>query len=147
VARPELCQPLAQVLQQLGARRVMVVSGNAGSGFLDEFSTVKNTTIAEYYHDRGFHSSEMDSAHFGFQAATIEDLRGGDRKQNALILREILAGKERGPKRDAVLLNAAAALFVAGQAKSLTEGVEQVADLIGNGKALAKLDELAKYRP
>ena len=147
VARPELCIPLAQVLQQLGVRRVMVVSGHVGNAYLDEFSTIGETTIAEYYQDRGFHTSALDPSHFRFQSARIEDLRGGDRKENAQILRAILAGKERGPKRDAVLLNAAAALFVAGKAKSLMEGVDQAAELIGTGKALAKLDELARYRP
>ena len=147
VPRPELCEPLAQVLQQLGARRVMVVSGSVGSDHLDEFSTIHHTTIAEYYHDRGFHSSAMDPLPFGFQTVRLEDLRGGDRKENAFILRQILSGKERGPKRDAVLLNSAAALFVAGKAKSLTEGLELAADLIDSGKALAKLNELAQSPP
>src|SRR5688572_5133547 len=86
VARPELCTPLAQVLQQLGARRVMVVSGNVGDGYLDELSTIAETTIAEYYQDRGFHSSMMDVANFGLQLTRIGDLRGGDRKENAAIL-------------------------------------------------------------
>lgn len=150
VARPALCEPLARVLQQLGTRRVMVVSGgiHAGDGaHLDEFSTIGPTTIAEYYQDRGFNTSTMDPQHFGFQPVRLEDLRGGDRKENAHILREILAGKDRGPKRDAVLLNAAAALFVAGKAKSLSEGVQQAAELIDGGKALAKLEALVKYRP
>ena len=150
VPRPALCEPLARVLQQLGTRRVMVVSGGIGSqegAHLDEFSTIGSTTIAEYYHDRGFHTSAMDPAHFGFQAVKLEQLRGGDRKENASILRAIIAGKDRGPKRDAVLLNAAAALFVAGKAKSLTEGLELAAELIDSGKALAKLNALAQYRP
>jgi anthranilate phosphoribosyltransferase len=77
----------------------------------------------------------------------LEDLRGGERKENAQILREILGGKELGPKRDAVLLNAAAALFVAGKAKSLTEGLDFAGELIDSGKALAKLNALAQYRP
>jgi anthranilate phosphoribosyltransferase len=147
VARPELCTPLAQVLQQLGVRRVMVVSGHVGGAYLDEFSTIAETTIAEYYQDRGFHSSMLDIANFGLQLTKIEDLRGGDRKENALILKSILEGKERGPKRDAVLLNSAAALFVGGKAKSLTEGLELAAELIDSGKALAKLKELSEYRP
>lgn len=147
VPRPELCKPLAEVLKELGARRVMVVSGDVGTGRLDEFSTLGPTTIAEYYHDRGFHTSEMEPGHFGFQAARLDDLRGGDRRENAHILRQILAGKDRGPKRDAVLLNAAAALFVAGRAKSLSEGIDQAAELIDSGKALAKLNVLAHYRP
>lgn len=147
VPRPELCRPLAEVLKALGARRVMVVSGDVGSGRLDEFSTIGLTTIAEYYQDRGFHTSEMDPAHFRFQAVRLEDLRGGDRRENAYILRQILAGKDRGPKRDAVLLNAAAALFVGGRSKSLSEGLDHAAELIDSGKALAKLDVLTHYRP
>jgi anthranilate phosphoribosyltransferase len=128
----------------------MVVSGDIAStegSHLDEFSTIGPTTIAEYYQDRGFHASTMDPAHFNFQVVRLEDLRGGDRKENAFILRQILAGKDKSPKRDAVLLNAAAALFVAGKAKSLTEGLELAAELIDSGAALAKLDALARYRP
>lgn len=149
VPRPALCEPLARVLQQLQTRRVMVVSGSVSidGAHLDEFSTIGPTTIAEYYHDRGFNTSSMDPAHFNLQPVRLEDLRGGDRKQNAAILRDILAGKDRGPKRDAVLLNSAAALFVSGKAKSLVEGLELAADLIDSGKALAKLSALAQYRP
>ena len=150
VPRPALCDPLARVLQQLGTRRVMVVSGGIGDAngaHLDEFSTIGATAIAEYYHDRGFNSSLMEASHFAFQPVRLEDLRGGDRKENAHILREIFGGKERGPKRDAGLLNAAAALFVAGKAKSLTEGLDFAGELIDTGKALAKLNALAQYRP
>lgn len=150
VSRPTLCEPLARVLQQLGARRVMVVSGAIASpdgAHLDEFSTISHTTIAEYYQDRGFHTSAMDPMHFGFQPVCLEDLRGGDRRENAYILRQILAGKDQSPKRDAVLLNAAAALFVSGKAKSLNEGIDLTTELIGTGKALAKLDALIHYRP
>ena len=148
VPRPGLCEPLARVLQQLGTRRVMVVSGAVdASSHLDEFSTMGATTISEYYQDRGFHSSSLDPAHFSFQPARLEDLRGGDRKENASILRRILAGEDQGQKRDAVLLNAAAALFVAGRSKSLTEGLDFAAELIDTGKALAKLNALAQYRP
>ena len=149
VPRPALCEPLARVLQQLQTRRVMVVSGSVSNdgAHLDEFSTIGPTTIAEYYHDRGFNTSSMDPAHFNLQPVRLEDLRGGDRKQNAAILRDILAGKDRGPKRDAVLLNSAAALFVSGKAKSLVEGLAMAADLIDSGKALAKLNALAQYRP
>jgi anthranilate phosphoribosyltransferase len=147
VPRPELCEPLARVLQQLGARRVMVVSGNVGQGFLDELSTIQPTSIAEYYHDRGFNTSTLDPVHFGFAPARLEDLRGGDRKSNAYTLRQILEGKERGPKRDAVLLNSGAALFVGGKANSLTIGIDMAAELIDSGKASEKLEALIKYRP
>jgi len=89
----------------------------------------------------------MDPAHFDLQAATLENLRGGNRDENARILRQILAGEDRGPKRDAVLLNSAAALFVAGKSKSLTEGWDHAVELIDRGNALVKLNALAKYRP
>jgi anthranilate phosphoribosyltransferase len=147
VSRPELCEPLAQVLRQLGSRRAMVVSGRVGDAFLDEISTLGETTIAEYYHDHGFNSSQLDPSHFEVQPATVEHLRGGNRGENARILRQVLVGEDRGPKRDAVLLNSAAALFVAGRSKSLTEGWDRAAELIDRGTALAKLNALAKYRP
>ena len=147
VPNPRLCEPLAKVLQQLGTRRVMVVSGAVGDAFLDEFSTLGPTTISEFYQDRGFNSSSLNPADFGFAEAALADLKGGDRKENASILREILAGRDRGPKRDAVLLNSAAALFVAGKAKSLTEGIEHAIQLIDGGAASAKLNELIAYRP
>lgn len=147
VPRPELCVPLAEVLQQLGSRRVMVVSGRIGDHHLDELSTIGHTTLAEYYQDRGFHSSVLDPVHFDFAPATLEQLRGGDRKANARILRDILAGEERGPRRDAVLLNSAAALFLANRVKSLTEGLDFAAELIDSGRALAKLNRLIAYKP
>src|SRR6185436_13281912 len=103
--------------------------------------------IAEYYQAKGFNCSRMDPALFELQAATLTDLRGGDREENARILRQILAGQELGPKRDAVLLNAAAALFVAGKAKSVTDGWDRAAEVIDRGTALAKLNTLASYRP
>ena len=79
---------------------------------------------------------------FPLQSATLSDLAGGDREANAAIIRRILAGEERGPRRDAVLLNSAAALFVAGRVRSLTEGWETAADLIDSGRTAAKLQAL-----
>jgi len=75
---------------------------------------------------------------------TLADLAGGDRQANAEIVRRLLRGQDRGPKRDAVLLNCAAALFVAEKAKSLTEGWELAAELLDSGRALAKLEQLAR---
>jgi anthranilate phosphoribosyltransferase len=147
VPQPELCLPLAQVLKQLGSRRVMVVSGSTPEGHLDELSTLGASTISEFYQDRGFHSSTMDPIHFNLQPVSLAQLRGGDRKENAFILKQILSSTERGPKRDAVLLNSAAALFVAGKVKSLAAGIDLAIELIDSGKALAKLNDLAKYRP
>ena len=74
----------------------------------------------------------------------LADLRGGDREFNATIVRRILHGEERGPKRDAVLLNAAAALFVADRTRSLTDGWDLAAETIDSGRARAKLAELQR---
>ena len=145
VPRPELCEPLAHVLQSLGVRRAMVVCGKvSGVGFLDELSTLGENTIAEFYQERGFTVSTTLPEQFSLQPATLADLLGGDKITNAKIVREILSGEERGPKRDAVLLNAAAALFVAGKSKSLAEGWDLAVETIDGGKAKVKLAELAR---
>ena len=151
VPGPQLCEPIARVLQSLGVRRAMVVCGTVsdggpgeGGGFLDELSTLRETIVAEFYQDRAFASSTMEAIHFPLQRATLLDLRGGDREANAATVRAILDGRERGPKRDAVLLNAAAALFVAGRAPSISEGWELAAKVIDGGAAGAKLAELAR---
>jgi len=149
VPRPELCEPFARVLQSLGVRRAMVVCGAARDEtgclrHLDELSPLGPTTIAEFYQERGLAGSTLSPEPFPLQATVLTDLRGGDREVNAAIIRRILRGEERGPKRDAVLLNAAAALFVADKAKSLVEGWELAAAVIDSGKAAAKLAELAR---
>jgi anthranilate phosphoribosyltransferase len=148
VPRPELCAPLALALQQLGVRRGMVVCGDVPVGprglpeHVDEFSTLGLTTVAEFYQDRGFHMSTFDPACLPLQPATLVDLGGGDREDNARIIRQVLSGADRGPKRDAVLLNAGAALFVAGAVRSLADGWSRTAELIDRGLAWAKLQEL-----
>ena len=169
VPRPELCEPVARVLQSLGARRGMVVSGkiqnptsnaqnaclsSRGSDiqhaevnareplYLDELSTLGENTVAEFYQSRGFAVSSISPQQFSLQDAALSDLKGGDRAANAEIVRGILQGKERGPKRDAVLLNASAALFVAGKCKTLSDGWNLAAELIDSGQAHRKLEEL-----
>ena len=149
VPRPDLCEPLAQVLQSLGVRRAMVVCGavrdEAGSlRHLDELSPLGPTTIAEFYQEHAVACSTLSPELFPLQPATLADLRGGDREVNAAIIRRILRGEERGPKRDAVLLNAAAALFVAGKTESLVEGWELAVEIIDYGKAAGKLAELTR---
>ncbi len=145
VPRPEFCEPLAHVLQSLGVRRAMVVCGKvSAAGFLDELSTLGENTIAEFYQERGFTTSTTAPEQFPLQPATLADLLGGDKNANAKIVREILSGQERGPKRDAVLLNAAAALFVAGKTKSLAEGWDLAGETIDSGRANEKLAELAR---
>jgi len=148
VPQPELCRPIAQVLQLLGARRGMVASGEVplpgATAHLDELSTLGDNCIAEFYQERGFSVSTLSPRHFPVQPAALADLTGGDRQANAHIVRQLLRGQERGPKRDAVLLNGAAALFVAEKAASLTEGWELAEELLDSGRALAKLEQLAR---
>ncbi|MBE0540555.1 MAG: anthranilate phosphoribosyltransferase [Verrucomicrobia bacterium] len=150
VPRAELCEPVAHVLQSLGVRRGMVVCGKvpattgavAGEASLDELSTLGVNTVAEFYQERGFATSVLSPEQFPLQPATLADLLGSDRAANAEIVRRILHGDERGPKRDAVLLNAGAALLVAGRVRSITEGWELAAQTIDDGKAEAKLQAL-----
>ena len=154
VPRPELCDPIARVLQSLGVRRAMVVCGTVPSNLppprgplahLDELSTLGDNTIAEFYQERGFAASTLDPNQFPLQPVKLDDLGGGDRAVNAEIIRQILHGNDRGPKCDAVLLNAGAALFVAGQARSIGDGWELAAETITSGKARAKLEELSAH--
>ena len=125
------------MLSQIGNRKSEI--GNS----LDELSTLGENTIAEFYQERGFAVSTLLPEQFSLAPATLADLIGGDRNANAEIIRRILRGDDRGPKRDAVLLNAAAALFVAGRVRSLTEGWDSAAQLIDGGEASKKLKELA----
>ena len=143
VPRPELCEPMASALQTLGLRRGMVVCGEAEGRHLDELSTLGPNHVAEFYQERGFNTSVLTLENFPLHPATLADLRGGDKFVNAEIIRQILGGKERGPKRDAVLLNAGAALFVAGKVKSVVAGWELAAETIDSGRARLKLAELA----
>lgn len=151
VPRPELCEPLARVLQALGVRRGMVVCGALpaprgtaalGAQYLDELSVLGDTTIAEFYQDRGLNLSTLPRESLPAQPATLDDLRGGDRAANAEIVCRLLQGEDRGPKRDAVLLNAGAALFVAGRCRSIAAGWELATELIDTGRASEKLRQL-----
>ncbi len=145
VPRPELCEPIARVLQALGARRGMVVSGcveEKGACFLDELSTLGPSNVAEFYHEHGFTSSTLSPKDFPVHKATLADLAGGDRASNAEIVRAIVHGKDKGPKREAVLLNASAALLVGGRVKSMTEGWSVAEQVINSGAAAEKLEQL-----
>ncbi|HAM72637.1 MAG TPA: anthranilate phosphoribosyltransferase [Verrucomicrobiales bacterium] len=142
VPRPQLCEPFAHVLQSLGSRRAMVVCGSVGDAYLDELSTLGINTVAEFHHDRAFASSTFSPHDFPLSPATLQDLTGGDRHVNAAIVTAILSGKDRGPRREAVLLNASAALFLGGVTRSMSEGWDLAGKLIDSGKARSKLDDL-----
>jgi anthranilate phosphoribosyltransferase len=146
VPRPQFCQPVAVVLENLGARQAMVVCGQAGDAFLDELSTIGPSTTASFEPGIEPHSGTLSPTDVAIPFARLEDLRGGDKFANAEIIRSILDGRERGPKRDAVVLNAGAAFVVAGRAGSVAEGVRAAADAIDSGGARAKLDQLTRKK-
>ena len=135
-----LVEPLAQVLVSLGVKRGMVVYG---MDKLDEISMSAKTSVCEIKEGE-FKSYEIEPEQFGFEKCEKEALTGGTPEENAQITLSILNGEERGPKRNAVLLNAGAGLYVAGKAKTLEEGVKMAADLIDSGAAKARLDEFIR---
>ena len=132
-----LAEPLAQVLVSLGVKRGMVVYGQDK---LDEISLSAPTTVCEI-RDGWFKSYVITPEEFGFQRCTKEDLKGGSPEENARITRSILSG-ETGHKRNAVLLNAGASLYIGGKVESMAEGVALAAELIDSGKALETLNRL-----
>jgi anthranilate phosphoribosyltransferase len=147
--KPDMCEPLARVLQSIGVRRAMVVSGavrdeSGATRHLDEVSPLGPTKIVEFSQERGLNTSTLDPNDFPVQRATLADLQGGDREYNANLIRAILNGQERGPKRDAVLINAAAALFVADAARTLQDGWDMGVETIDGGKAGEQLARLTK---
>ncbi|MBI2844244.1 MAG: anthranilate phosphoribosyltransferase [Armatimonadetes bacterium] len=141
VFAPHLCEPMAKVLAKLGTERAMVVHGMDG---LDEISTLGETQVAEVGGGmvslRRIHPSD-----FGQTPVTADRLSGGESpEENSKALLSILSG-EKGPRRDIVLINAAAAIFVAGKAGDLGEGLALAAESIDSGAALAALESLRKF--
>ena len=132
-----LVEPLAQVLISLGVKRGMVVYGQDK---LDEISMSAPTTVCEFK-DGWFRSYTITPEEFGFARCTKADLVGGTPEENAAITRAILGG-EKGHKRNAVLLNAGAALYIGGKAGTMREGVALAAELIDSGKAMRTLEKL-----
>ena len=150
VPRPELTEPLARVLQSLGLKRAMVVCGRvegnnsplAENRFLDELSTIGENHISEFYSERVITSSATASKYFTVQPAKLADLAGSGKHENAEIVRRLLRAEDRGPKRDAVLLNCAAALFLARRSENLPGAWNLAAEMIDSGQALRKLESL-----
>lgn len=134
-----LVAPLAQVLINLGVKRGMVVYGKDR---LDEISMSAPTAVCEFK-DGWFRSYTIAPEDFGFERCTKDDLKGGTPEENAKITREILGGA-KGHKRNAVLMNAGAALYIGGKAETLKDGIALAAKIIDSGKALETLDKLIK---
>lgn len=132
-----LVQPLAQVMANLGVTRGMVVYGQDS---LDEISMSAPTSVCEIK-DGTFTSYELTPEQFGYPRCEKEALQGGTPQENAAITRAILEGRESGAKRQAVCLNAGAALYIAGKADTMEAGVKMAESLIDSGAALKKLEE------
>ncbi|XCB30516.1 anthranilate phosphoribosyltransferase [Arcanobacterium hippocoleae] len=133
-----LVEPLAQVLIELGVKRGMAVYG---LDKLDEISLSAPTKICEFK-DGWYKTYQVAPEDFGFQRCAKADLLGGEPAENAKITRDILNGKISGPKREAVLLNAGASLYIGGKAHSFADGVKLAAELIDSGRAAERLEQL-----
>lgn len=130
-----LVEPLAQVLVNLGVKRGMVVYG---TDKLDEISLSAPTRLCEI-RDGWFRTTTITPEEFGFDRCRKDELKGGTPEDNARITREILKG-EKGNKRNAVLMNAGAALCIGGKADSMKDGIKRAADIIDSGEALRTLE-------
>ena len=135
-----LVEPLAQVMANLGVNRGIVVYGQDS---LDEISMCAPTSVCEI-RDGKFTSYEITPEQFGYERCEKGALTGGTPAENAEITKAILKGEEKGPKRQAVCLNAGAALYIAGKAASIEEGVKLAESLIDSGAALKKLEEFVE---
>ncbi len=139
VADAELIERIAESLRMLGTRRAMVVHGQG----MDEISLLGKTKIVEL-RDGNIRTFELDPADYGIAGASIDTLGSGDAIANAASIRVILSGKDRGPRRDIVLLNAAAAIVVAGLADSFEQAIPLAAASIDEGRALHCLEKLVE---
>jgi anthranilate phosphoribosyltransferase len=140
VFSPKFVEPLAGVLNALGVERALVVHGDG----MDDL-TVSGETFVTEVKEGELKSYTLTPEEVGLRRSRRDDLLGGDGAENAQTLREILAGNVQGAKRDVVLLNAGAGLYVSDKASSVREGVELARELIDNGKALAKLEEYLSF--
>jgi anthranilate phosphoribosyltransferase len=136
----DLVEKLAEALSMLGLRRALVVHGLDG---LDEITITGTTRIAEA-REGSVRSYEVEPEEFRMKRAPLEEIAGGDAKENAAIIRAVLAG-ERSPRRDVVLLNAAAALTAAGRAEHIGEAIPLAERSIDSGAAAEKLQLLVRF--
>lgn len=140
VFAPELTEVFAQVLKNLGSRRVLIVHGHDN---IDEISVCDNTRVSELK-DGHIKTYDISPADYFGDYAEAKDLEGGEAADNAQILLDILEGREKGPKLNVVLINSAASLLAGDLCKDLSEGIALSRESISSGKAKAKLDALIK---
>jgi anthranilate phosphoribosyltransferase len=141
----ELCPAFAEILQRLGRDSAWVVHGTTGDGrSVDEVSLMGSTRICKSGAYQDLEDEEIRPRDFGLHHAEVEDLQGGDAQHNAALLESILSGRETGPKRDMVLLNAGTAIACAGLSDHISDGIETAREMIESGAALEKLRLLQK---
>ena len=140
VFSPALTRPMAEVLKALGSRHVLVVHGKDG---LDEVTTTTETVVTELKQGR-LKNFRIHPKRFGIKTASPSRLKGGDIDTNVKIAEGVLC-KEKGPRRDIVILNAACALYAADRAGSIGEGLDQARESLDSGKALEKLKALREF--
>ncbi len=138
---PKLTETLAEVFRQLGLKRALVVNGDPG---IDEISTVGPTKISEL-RDGKIKTYQFDAKEFGIKKAELKDLTAADAKENAKIIRDILSGKVEGPKKDIVVLNAAAGIIAGEKADDFKTAIKIAEKQIVSGAALKKLEQLIEY--
>ncbi len=141
---PDLIRPMAEVLRALGSERAWLVHGGDGT---DELSIAAPSQVVALDEDGTIHAFELHPEDAGLPLHPFDDLLGGEATENAVELRAVLDGGGRPAYRDAVLLNAAAALVVAGRAADLKQGVELARDAIASGAAAGKLRALVERQP
>ena len=141
VFSPTLTEPLAHSMKAMGVKRGMIVCGCDG---MDEITLTGTTHISEIKDDN-VTSYDINPADYGLKITDAEQLKGGNGEENAETTKAILAGKETGAKRDIVLLNAGAAIYCAGIADTLAEGIEKAKESIDSGKALEVLNKLVEF--
>jgi anthranilate phosphoribosyltransferase len=139
VFHPNLVEIMAMVLNRLGTKHAMVVHGSGG---MDEISMTGPTLVSEI-RDGRVENYMIKPEDYGFKPCALGDLKGGTKEENAAILKGLLKG-ERSPKRDMLLLNAGAALYVAGKASGIGEGINMAAEAIDSGRALNILDRFVQ---
>lgn len=140
VYQPQLVNTVAEVVAMLGYNHVMVLHGIDG---LDELSLLGETKIAEVKNGR-VKTFSVFPEDFGLRRCSLEEIKGGGPDYNATIVKNIFSGKDTGPRRDMLLLNAAATMVVGGKAADLFEGFELAAQILDSGLALAKLEEISR---
>ncbi len=140
VYSPSLTEVIAGTMANLGVKRGFVVSGEDN---MDEFTLTGPSTVSEIK-DGKVETYEITPEQFGLNRCKIEELQGGDGTVNAQITKDILSGKERGAKRDIVLLNAGATLYIGGKTNSIEEGIRIAGETIDSGKAMETLEAMVK---